>query len=135
LYKELDPAIKDNTRADIIIGTLKKVGKKTERINKYIHSVIELKRYENSKQLIQNDFEKLWELRKKLPQLRLFEILVGQGKLPDKLFSESYNINRNSIYEGKLKFKAIPRMGKKSFNTKKELNSGNYAVLIELVNK
>ena len=97
MYQELDVFIEDQTRIDIVIGKWKKVDGKKVLINNHIHSAIELKRYENNWDFIQNDFEKLWRLKRKLKNIRLFVVLVGQGKLPKKLFSDSFNIKRNNI--------------------------------------
>jgi hypothetical protein len=135
MYKELDDTILDGGRADIIIGKKGKLkDKKGSKITKDdIREVVEVKRYEGSFDRLVKDMEKLNALNITWVDVRKYLVVVGQKKLPEKIFTVKYNVKRNNIYTGNGTFKAIPRIGKKAYPTKKKSTSGAYAALIEIL--
>lgn len=135
MYKEIDYTIKDGGRADIIIGAKGKLkDKKGSKISKdELHEVIEVKRYEGSFNRLVNDMEKLSVLNINGTDVRKYLVVIGQKKLPEKIFKDTHNVIRKNIYTGDGSFKAIPRIGKKAYPTKKESTSGAYAALIEII--
>src|SRR4030042_2856517 len=135
MYKEIDSTIEDGGRADIIIGAKGNLkDKKGSKISKEtIHEVIEVKRYEGSFNRLVKDMEKLSALNIDGNEGRKYLVVVGQKKLPGKIFNDKHNVKRKNIYRGEGDFQAIPRMGKKAYPTKKESTSGAYAALIEII--
>lgn len=131
LYKTSAPKNLNNRRADIVIGEKPK--------NKGIHiakvgEVIEVKRYkEGSFKKIESDFEKLAMLKGINKNVRLFQVIVGQKKVPKKLFNEKHNLFTRDIYHTKNGLKVKLRLARKSYGTKRSGNFGVYAVLAEVL--
>lgn len=137
MYKEINPQIIDQSRVDILIGKKTNDKYKNGKIKKLMPNelleIIEVKRYEGDWKKVEVDFEKLFKLKKNLPNTRLFQIVVGQEKLPDKIFNSKHNLMRRSIYNGNVELKTLPRLSKKAFSTKKESEKGVYSILIEII--
>lgn len=135
MYKEIDNTITHGERVDIIIGTKGTLAdKKGSKISKEnIHEVIEVKRYEGAYKRMIKDMEKLSALNIEGTDGRKYLVVVGQKKLPDKIFNNTQNVKRTNIYQGDKQLQAVPRLGKKAYPTKKESTSGAYAALIEIL--
>jgi hypothetical protein len=138
LYKQFDANFPDSKQCDLVIG--KKTTRNSTKIKKRypklnsdeILEAIEVKRYEGDFKRISKDFEKIYDLRKANPKAQLFTLVVGQKQLPIEIFTDSYNVRKSNIYSGSMSFKAIPRLGKKAYATKKKSDLGIYSVLIEI---
>lgn len=135
MYKDIDSTIEDGGRADIIIGAKGKLkDKKGSKVSKDdIHEVIEVKRYEGSFNRLIKDMEKLSVLEIKGTAVKKYLVVIGQKKLPEKIFKNTHNVIRKNIYTGEGCFEAIPRIGKKAYPTKRKSISGAYAALIEII--
>ena len=128
MYREIFDQITDQTRTDLVIG-------KNENDKFIIKEVIEVKRYEVNKKVdnfdkIQEDMEKLYLLSKIANCPRLFLVVIGQHKLPSKLFGELKGMKRSNVYEGQLPFEAKPIMSRKAIN---KSDHGAFGLLIEIV--
>ena len=73
------------------------------------------------------------EVKIAVTSVKKYLVVIGQKKLPVKIFKDTHNVKRKNIYTGDRYFKAIPRIGKKAYPSKKESISGAYAALIEII--
>lgn len=133
MYKDFVRSLNDQTRVDIVIGDKLKVTTKGKLKVDGLTDIIEVKRYEGQFSKIEDDFEKLAVLKDACSEARLFQVIVGQHILPDKLFTDNHNVKTGNVYKRDKPIEARPRMGKRAYNTKKDSKYGVFAVLIEII--
>ncbi len=126
-YKEMDENITKDIRADITV--YEHVGAHLE-----LRDVIEVKRYDAASHFTQviKDSKKLSVLRVNNPNVRLFQIAVGQKKAPGELLTDKLCALPGYIDTGNADMKLKARICKKAYRTKRESKSGTFAVLLEV---
>lgn len=127
MYKDIDNSIAKSIRADITISKTVD-GKEPQK------DVVEVKRYENKDDFnkILDDSEKLAILSKS-PNIRLFQIVVGQRKQPTELITSNNNAKKGNLYKRGKDIDVRARICKKAYScTKKDTASGVYALLLEI---
>ena len=101
-----------------------------------IHTVIEVKREEAGKILIDKDILKLWRIKEKHPNIKCYQIIVSQGKKPSRYVTDEGVSDKISypIIDTDYDTKAI-RVCKSTSSFKEESpKKANYVCLIEVVN-
>jgi len=139
MYKEFDSSIKTTIRADIVIGDKPaKLKDMQGGVQKHIHleqltEVIEVKRYEGRWDKTLADFKKLARLKGIKSDLRLFQVIVAQQRLPEKLFNKKYRIFTKNICPETDGLNVRARMSKKAYFSRKSETNGVFAVLVEVL--
>ncbi len=99
------------------------------------HTVIEVKREESGKIMIQKDLFKLIRIKEKHPNVKCYQIIVSQGKRPQKFVTLNGVSDRKSyaIINTNYAAKAI-RVCKSTSSFRDESpNKANYVCLVEIV--
>ena len=123
-YDQIDGIEDTKIRADISILNENK-----------IHTVIEVKRVEAGTIVIQNDVLKLLTIKEKHPTIKCYQIIVAQGKMPNKYVSDEGVSDRTSypIVDKDYYTKAI-RVCKSTSSFRDESpKKANYVCLIEVL--
>ncbi len=130
MYKSLDPSIKDQTRADIVI-----YADKNGLTARDVLEVIEVKRLEKDHEFgkVIEDFEKLARLKKACSNARLFQVVIGQKKLIKTWLNANHNLYRSNVYSGTENIVAMTRLDKKAYNSKVKSEIGVFAVIVEII--
>jgi hypothetical protein len=121
-YKKLGMTIDNDSRADIVIME--------DSRPKY---VIEVKKAEAGKSVIDNDLKRLSELKLQLPEVVCYLLLVSQNSKPKRFVNDQGRANEKKTTIEKVKFKTR-RVCKavNSFNNERAKTSAHYACLIEI---
>jgi hypothetical protein len=83
---------------------------------------------------IEEDFNKLCEMKAANKSCRAFQLIIGQTDRPNRLFNANHEMFRKAVFQ-RDDFQALPRMSRKSFHTKRNSERGAYAVLLEVLPK
>jgi hypothetical protein len=125
-YKKIVKQINNQSRADILI----------EKENQPF-IVIEVKRNNSSKKLIDFDLKKLANLKKIKPELRVFLILISQRRKPSQYVTHNGESDKIYYQIKNTEFSAYAKRvckSSSSFRSNSRVNS-NYAILIEVLKR
>jgi hypothetical protein len=125
-YKQIVKKVNNQSRADILIEN---------QGEPFV--VIEVKRADTGQKLIEADLEKLANLKKLKPTLRVFLILVSEGKRPLKYVTEKGESDKTFYPIHNTQYSAYPKRvckSSSSFRSNFRVNS-NYAILIEVLRR
>jgi hypothetical protein len=137
LYKDREFLVDTNIRADIVISDKPEKNEDYHELiqkipGSYWKEIVEVKRYEQTFKNIEKDSEKLIKLYSDSQDHHLYQVVVGQGKLPDELFTGDFNLRTRNIYTQSEDIDVRCRMSKKAYSTKRKNQKGVFAVLLEV---
>ena len=137
LYKDLNPSLQKNIRADIIIADKPPKDSEYSTLIKKIPAsfwtdIIEVKRYEQTYKNIESDSQKLIQLYTDTNSRNLYQVIVGQGELPEEFFTDDFNLRSKNVFTQSDRIDVRCRMSKKAYSTKRKNQKGVFAVLLEV---
>lgn len=123
-YSVISSNFKGNERADIVQFTNDKIG-----------FIIEVKRYESGRRLIETDIKKLNAIKSINKNIRCCLLIISQGSVPSLLVSEKGNAYKQkfTITGSEIKYKIIRVCKSVSSFREDAYLKANYACLIELL--